>query len=131
MEKQKEQFGKSVLRKQTKLLGREIFISNKPIMLKQEKWELFELFEGSTETFEGVEKPPPRKHIYIGRISTQHDMETVRDYCNENQKGLLHTRKISSEESRYHAFHRVFEMDDIDLEDLSLWPKYVVIGSIA
>ena len=26
--------------------------------------------------------------------------------------GLLHLRKISSEESRYHAFHCVFEMKD-------------------
>ena len=55
---------------------------------------------GETETFKGVEKTPPRKHIYIERVSTQHDIETVRDYCNEKRMGLLHIRKISSEESR-------------------------------
>ena len=78
--------------------------------------------------FKGVEKPPLRKNIYIGRVSTQHGIETVRNYCNEKQMGLLQIRKISSEKSRYHAFHCVFEMKDIDLEDPSLSPKNVVIG---
>ena len=98
--------------------------SSKPVRKKRE----VKIGTGEIETFKGVEKPPPRKHIYIGRVSTQHDIETVRDYCNEEQMGLLHLRKISSEESRYHAFHCVFEMKDIDLEDPSLWPKNVVIG---
>ena len=98
--------------------------SSKPVRKKRE----VKIGTGEIETFKGVEKPPPRKHIYIGRVSTQHDIETVRDYCNEKQMGLLHLRKISSEESRYHAFHCVFEMKDIDLEDPSLWPKNVVIG---
>ena len=42
--------------------------------------------------------------------------------------GFLHLRRISSEESRYLAFHCVIEMKNIDLEDSSLWPKNVVIG---
>ena len=75
-----------------------------------------------TETFKGVGKPHPQKHIYIGRVSTQHVIETVRDYSNEKQIGLLHKRKISSQESRYHACHCGFEMKDKDLEDPSLWP---------
>ena len=98
--------------------------SSKPLRKKRD----LKIGTGEAETIKGVEKPPPRKHIYIGRVSTQHDIETVRDYCNEQQMGLLHVRKIPSEETRYHAFHCVFEMKDIDLEDPSLWPKNVVIG---
>ena len=85
--------------------------SSKPVRKKRE----VTIGTGETETFEGVEKPPPREHIYIGRVSTKHDIETVRNYCNEKQMWLLHLRKISSEESRYLAFHCVFEMNDIDL----------------
>ena len=98
--------------------------SSKPVRKKRE----VKIGTGEIETFKGVEKPPPRKHIYIGRVSTQHDIESVRDYCNEKQMGLLHLRKTSSEESRYHAFHCVFKMKNIGLEDPSLWPKNVVIG---
>ena len=58
----------------------------------------------------------------------QHDIETVHNYCNEKQMGLHHINKRSSEESRYHAFHCVFQMKEIDLEDPSLWPQNVVIG---
>ena len=97
---------------------------SKPIRKKRE----VKIGTGETELFKGVEKPSPRKHIYIGRVSTQHDIETVRDYGNEKQMGLLHSRKISSEESSYHACYCVFEMNDTDLEDPSLWPKNVVIG---
>ena len=81
---------------------------------------------GETETFKCVEKLPPQKHIFTGRVSMQHDIETVHNYCNEKQMGLLYINKRSSEESN--AFQCVFQMKDIDLEDPSLWPQNVVIG---
>ena len=63
--------------------------SSKPIRKKLE----VKIRTDAPETFKGVEKPPARKHIYIGRISAQHDMEAGRDYCNENWKGLLLIKK--------------------------------------
>ena len=66
---------------------------SKPVRKKRE----VKMGTGETETFKGVEKPPPGKYIYNGRVSMQFDIETVRNYCNEKQMGLLHMRKISSD----------------------------------
>ena len=55
---------------------------SKPVRKKRE----LQIGTGETETFKGVEKTPPRKHIYIGRESMQHDNETVRNYCNKKNK---------------------------------------------
>ena len=87
--------------------------SSKPVRKKRE----VKVGTGESETFRGVEKSPPGKHVYLGRVSTQYDIETVRNYCNEKQMGLLYIRKISSEESRNHAFHCVFEIKDMDSDD--------------
>ena len=101
--------------------------SSKPVRKKRE----VKIGTGETETFKGVEKPPHRKHIYIGRVSTLHDIETVRSNCNEKQRGWLYIGKLSSEESRSHSLHCVFEMKEVDLEDPSLWPKNMSLEGIA
>ena len=81
-----------------------------------------------SQTFLGVSKPPPRRHIYVGRISKDYTADDVIKWCNEKDAPLQHIREVSIENGSFRSFHCVFSGDCCEkIENSAFWPKNVVV----
>ncbi len=76
----------------------------------------------------GVAKPQPRKHLYVGRVSKTHDVESIETYCGDSKMGLLHIRKVSKEDAMWNSFHCFFDDSNSAVDNPNTWPTNVTIG---
>ena len=83
-----------------------------------------------TEALKGVEKPPPRRHLYVGRIKQTNDESDIVAWCQSKGFPLNHIREITKENSRHKSFHCVFDGEHATIIDQPIsWPENVVINS--
>ena len=82
-----------------------------------------------TEALKGVEKPPPRRHLYVGRIKQTNDESDIVAWCQSKGFPLNHIREITKENSRHKSFHCVFDGEHATIIDQpNSWPENVVIN---
>lgn len=91
------------------------------------KQRTFKFGTGANSVLKGIARPTPRKHLFIGRVDKSIDEQVVIDHCNSNNLGLQHVRTVSKEDADMKSFHCVFN-DDIEVNDVSLWPPGVSIA---
>ena len=72
-------------------------------------------------------KPPPRRHVYIGRLNKEVDAERIRAFCNENNTPLLHIRELSGHEAKTRSYHCVFVFQYSAVDSPDFWPENVIV----
>ena len=67
--------------------------------------------------FQGVSKPPPRRHIYLGRVSKEYGPTEVKQHCENSGAEVLHMREITKEDHTLRSFHVIFAGEKSELID--------------
>ena len=68
---------------------------------------------------------PPKRHLYIGRLSKSVSTDDIRESCKNKGVDLLCIREISREESCLKSFYCVFKFDNDRVESSDFLPENV------
>lgn len=82
----------------------------------------------TSDSLQGVSKPPPRRHVYVGRISKEFTDADVKSWCSANKAPILYIRKVSGDESIFNSFHCIFAGDLSEkIDSPAFWPENVIV----